>query len=294
MVPTIVLRTPALLSYLSMVGTFATVAVVLSVVASALAEGDMSIEVAENFDLDDAPYHVLFNNSGLAMAFGLVAYCFSGHAIVPSIYTSMRQPQKYEAMVTYTYLIVVCACVAVGVSGYFMFGSTVLDQVTLSLERSSKAGGAMKVLTGLMVMTGTSSKHCRFRSRICLIVAGTDGASFCLAFSKVTLTIFPLAIGMEELVAPYLTSDRMVTLASAAIKLIVTGLALFVAIYVPSFSFLCSLVGMICTMSVSVILPAAAHYKLFGSKLPWWDKVLDVVFVGIGLFLAIAGTIATL
>jgi solute carrier family 32 (vesicular inhibitory amino acid transporter) len=163
MVPTIVLRTPALLSYLSMVGTFATIAVVASVVASALVEGDISVKVAAELHPTNAtagesttaaPLHVMFNDSGLAMAFGLVAYCFSGHAIVPSIYTSMREPQRFEAMVTYTFVIVVSMCVAVGVSGYYMFGESVLDQVTLSLERNSKAVGAMKVLTWLMVMTG--------------------------------------------------------------------------------------------------------------------------------------------
>jgi solute carrier family 32 (vesicular inhibitory amino acid transporter) len=99
---------------------------------------------------------------------------------------------------------------------------------------------------------------------------------------------------MEELVAPYLTSERMVHTLSASIKFVITALALFVAVCVPSFSFLCSLVGMVCTMSVSVILPAAAHYKLFEAKLTWWEKLLDGVFVAIGLFLAIAGTIATL
>lgn len=99
---------------------------------------------------------------------------------------------------------------------------------------------------------------------------------------------------MEELVAPYLTSERKVHMLSASIKFVITALALFVAICVPSFSFLCSLVGMVCTMSVSVILPAAAHYKLFEGKLTWWEKLLDGVFVAIGLFLAIAGTIATL
>lgn len=163
MVPTIILRTPALLSYLSMVGTFATIAVVASVVASALLEGDISAQVAADLHPNSTavetaeaahPLHVLFNDSGLAMAFGLVAYCFSGHAIVPSIYTSMREPQRFEAMVTYTFLIVLTMCVAVGVSGYYMFGECVLDQVTLSLEKNSKAVGAMKVLTWLMVMTG--------------------------------------------------------------------------------------------------------------------------------------------
>jgi vesicular inhibitory amino acid transporter len=99
---------------------------------------------------------------------------------------------------------------------------------------------------------------------------------------------------MEELVAPYLTSEGMVHTSSALIKFVITALALFVAIYVPSFSFLCSLVGMICTMSVSVVLPAAAHYKLFETKLALWEKLLDCVFVAIGFFLAVAGTIATL
>jgi amino acid permease len=110
----------------------------------------------------------------------------------------------------------------------------------------------------------------------------------------VTLTIFPLAMGLEELIEPYLTSDRMVHVVSAAIKLVITALALMVAICVPSFSFLCSLVGMVCTMSVSVILPAAAHYRLFASRLTWPEKLLDGLFVVIGLSLAVAGTIATI
>lgn len=265
--PTIVLRTPALLSYLSMVGTFATISVVASVVASSLAEGDMSEQVAKQFDLEAKPYHKLWDPSGLALAFGLVAYCFSGHAIVPSIYTSMKKPQEYERMVTFTYLIVMGACLAVGISGYYMFGSTVLDQVTLSLERSSSAPTAMKCLTWLMILT---------------------------AFSKVTLTIFPLAIGMEELVAPFLTSDWAVQAASSTIKLIITALAIYVAICVPSFSFLCSLVGMICTMTVSVIFPAAAHLKMFYPKLNWIEKLSDIVIVVLGFIMAVIGTIATL
>jgi amino acid permease len=153
--PTMLLKTTALLSYLSVIGMFATIAVVAAVVASAVSEGDLSpTELDESGEV--IPSHVLFNDAGLAMAFGLVAYCFSGHAIVPAIYTSMREPQRFESMVTCTFLIVVSLCAAVGASGYYMFGSGVLDQVTISLdERSTKAVGVMKVLTWLMVMTGT-------------------------------------------------------------------------------------------------------------------------------------------
>jgi len=98
---------------------------------------------------------------------------------------------------------------------------------------------------------------------------------------------------MEEIFAPYLTSQRMVQIASVTIKLVLTAMALFVAICVPSFSFLCALVGMICTMSVSVVFPAAAHLKLFWPKLNWVDKLLDFIFVVVGTVMAVVGTICT-
>lgn len=268
LIPTIVLQTPALLSYLSMVGTFATTAVVLSVVASALLEGDVAEEVAKIERITDAePYHIGWRSEGLTLAFGLVAYCFSGHAIIPSIYSSMERPQEFEKMVTFTFLLVILCCLSVALSGYYIFGSTVQDQVTLSLQRSSEAVLAMKALTWLMIMT---------------------------AFSKVTLTMFPLALGLEETIAPYLTSERMVDAASSTVKLVLTMLALCVAVFCPSFSFLCSLVGLICTMSVSVVFPAAAHLKMFGPKLSMCEKLVDWVFIFLGVVMGIAGTAAAL
>lgn len=105
--------------------------------------------------------------------------------------------------------------------------------------------------------------------------------------------MFPLAIGMEEIAAPILTSERMVQITSIMVKLILTALALFIAIFVPSFSFLCALVGMICTMTVSVVFPAAAHLKMFWTRLNWVDKLLDFIFIIVGSVMAVVGTIFT-
>jgi len=221
-------------------------------------------EVANRLDNPPTPpYHSLFHTNGLATAFGLVAYCFSGHAIIPSIYSSMQKPQEFEKVVDFSFLVVMGCCLAVGLSGYSMFGNLVFDQVTISLEQNSSAALAMTILAYLMVLT---------------------------AFSKLTLTMFPLAIGMEELVAPFLTSDQAMELASGLIKFILLALALAVAIYVPSFSFLCSLVGMICTMTVSVIFPAAAYLKLFGHKLGFLEKLMYWSFVVAGFVMAVVGT----
>ena len=155
LIPALLLRTPALLSYLSAFGTLSTVAVVVSVVAVACSEGDITERVTNRFHLDtDQPYHIYWNTAGLPLAFGLVAYCFSGHAIIPSIHTSMQRPQDFEKMVTVSYIIVMITCAAVAYGGYYMFGSTTLELITLSLKRSSKRERAMRALTWLMIFTG--------------------------------------------------------------------------------------------------------------------------------------------
>jgi len=267
-IPTALLRTPRLLSYLSAVGTVATFCVVIAVLSSAIAKGDISEEVAERKGLTETSYHALWRTTGLPTAFGLIAYTFSGHAIVPSIYASMERPKYFEKMITHTFLFVTLCCLIVAMSGYYMFGSTVDDQITLSLERAagSSDSTSMKMLTWLMILT---------------------------AFSKFTLTAFPLALGIEEIFAPFLSSGASMDTLSSMLKLALIGLALLVATYVPNFSFLCSLVGLICTMVVSIIFPAAAHVKMFGSRLPLWEKLIDYFLIVSGSFLAIIGTICT-
>eukprot|EP01083_Nonionella_stella_P022491 62215_1 len=171
-------------------------------------------------------------------------------------------------MIGVTFVLVLTSCLAVAVGGYYMFGSTVDDQITLSLEKNGgSANMLLTVLTWMMVLT---------------------------AFSKFTLTAFPLALGMEEIVAPFLHSERAMEVISSMIKILLIFLALVVAIFVPSFGFICSLVGLICTMTVSVIFPAAAHLKLFGPTLAWWDKGIDYSFIISGTIMAIAGTATTI
>mmetsp|Transcript_326 Transcript_326/g.696 ORF Transcript_326/g.696 Transcript_326/m.696 type:complete len:611 (-) Transcript_326:173-2005(-) len=265
--PVIIFRTAGLLSYLSLIGTVATIFVVLSVVFSFFAEGDITEDLesmsGSDSEQDTGSHHQTWNTGGLATAFGLVAYCFSGHAIVPSIYNSMEKPYDFERVVDFTFMIVVVACLAIGLSGYTMFGDFVLDQITLSLNQHSSAPLAMDILTWLMILT---------------------------AFSKLTLTMFPLAMGFEEIVAPYISSDSSMLVVGAIIKMILLFGALAMALFVPSFSALCSMVGMVCTMIVSVIFPAGAYLKLFWPKLSMTERVVYWALVVIGLAMAIIGT----
>lgn len=250
---------------MSAVGTFSTIAVVLAVFVSALVYGDQTS--GDTTDLTNSGSHTLWRTAGIPMATGLVAFCWAGHAIIPSFYNSMEKPHEFEQMLSYSYAIVLVCYTTVGVSGYYMFGSAVEDQITISLEKAPGASSATAGLTWLMVVT---------------------------AFSKSSLFIFPLSLGVEEIIAPYLPNDLAMSVAASVVKVAMIFLALVVALFVPSFSYICALVGLICTMLVSVIFPAASHLVLFGDKLGWGEKWLDVAIVSIGTVAAIAGTIATL
>ena len=264
-VPTALLRTPRLLSYLSAVGTFASTSIVLSVFGAAVFSGDVSMEIAHRENLDVSSTHTLWKTNGLVIAFGLIAFTFAGHAIIPSIYSSMSNPKEYESMITFSFVVVTTCCLVVAVSGYYMFGSLVDDQVTLSLEKHTGSENILiSMITWLMILT---------------------------AFSKFALSAFPLALGIEECFTAYISSEHVMEFVSSAIKLILIAASLAVAIFIPSFSYLCSLVGLICTMVVSVVFPAAAHLKLFGAKLPLWERVIDWIFIIAGTLITVMGTI---
>ena len=178
MVATVFFKTPRLISHLSFVGTVTTVCVVLTVFATAIWEGDLTPDREHqrvtNANVSYSPYHEIWITSGLPIGFGLVAFCFSAHAVIPTIYISMEQPQQFEKMITVSFALVVTCCIAVAASGYYMFGSEVSDQITISLHDKIDAPGAMKALTWLMIST---------------------------VFSKLSLYIFPLALGVEEIIA---------------------------------------------------------------------------------------------
>ena len=155
------------------------------------------------------------------------------------------------------------------VSGYYMFGNDVEDQITVSLGQQSAANGSifMTGLTWLMIMT---------------------------AISKFTLTMFPLALGFEEMLTGILPSDLAMEMVDSLVKIALIFSSLAVAVFFPSFSFLCSLVGLICAMIVSVIFPTVAHLKLFGSQLSFMEKVIDWVLIVGGSIVAVIGTVATM
>ena len=74
--------------------------------------------------LDDFnSFHENVRVHGLLVAFGLSAFCFAGHACLPSIYWSMRDTSQYGKACVGGFAISCAFFLAVGGVGYFLFGS---------------------------------------------------------------------------------------------------------------------------------------------------------------------------
>ena len=111
--------------------------------------------------------------------------------------------------------------------------------------------------------------------------------------SKFTLYLFPLALCVEEIIAPYVPTNQVMELSFTTIRFALITSSLLVGIRLPSFASFCSVIGLICTVTISVIFLAASHLKWFGPQLKDWEKCVDYLFILGGSTVAIFGTIAT-
>ncbi|GMH96663.1 hypothetical protein TrST_g5271 [Triparma strigata] len=236
---------PSSLSRLSAIGTTASLLIVFSVVLYPIL-----------YDVDPPPITAKTTVSGFSTSLGLAAYCFSGHAILPSIYSSLENKRAFPAVVASSYIVVLIAMAAVGGAGLLSFGSEVKDQVTLSMGAGRPDSYWIKALGGVMVVT---------------------------TFSKFFLTLYPLVLGVSEVLTGLGRggSERSIALSMLA------GSYVF-ATAVPGFGALCSLVGLVCTMAISLIAPALLHLKLVETG--WMGKIVDVIIILGGAVAMIFGT----
>jgi vesicular inhibitory amino acid transporter len=83
--PTTWLRSLGVLAYVSATGVFASVVIVLSVLWTAAVDG-------VGFDGQGT---TALRPSGLPTALGLYTFCYCGHAVFPTLYTSMKEKSQF-------------------------------------------------------------------------------------------------------------------------------------------------------------------------------------------------------
>ncbi|WOL05825.1 vacuolar amino acid transporter 1-like [Canna indica] len=123
--PTTWLRNLSILSYISVGGVLASVLVVLSLFWVGAVDHVGFQNKGTAFDL-----------SGIPIAIGIYGYCYSGHAIFPNIYSSLRKPSEYPSVLFTSFGICTAMFAGVAVMGYTMFGESTMSQFTLNMPHN--------------------------------------------------------------------------------------------------------------------------------------------------------------
>ncbi|CAN1335815.1 Amino acid transporter AVT1C [Linum perenne] len=197
-----------------------------------------------------------FLNLGtLPVAIGLYGYCYQGHAVFPNIYSSMAKPNQYPSVLVVCFVTCTAMYVGVGIMGYTMFGEATQSQFTLNMPA--------QLLTSKIAVWTT--------------------VQYLITYA---LTMTPVAMSLEELIPANKRSYFLII----SIRTLLVISTLVVAISVPFFGPVLSLIGSLLTMFVTLILPCASYLSILRNKVNRYQIWLCLLIITVGLISSAFGT----
>ncbi|XP_057979156.1 amino acid transporter AVT1C-like isoform X1 [Malania oleifera] len=248
--PTVWLRDLSVLSYISAGGVVASILVVLCLCWVGLVD-----------EVGFQSKGTTLNLTTLPVAIGLYGYCYSGHAVLPNIYTSMEKRSQYPAVLLTAFGICTMLYAGVAVVGYMMFGKLTESQFTLNMPHNLVAS---KIAVWTTVVN---------------------------PFTKYALTMTPVAMSLEELIP----SDHLKShIYSILIRTALVISTLIVGLSVPFFGLVMALIGSFLTMLVSLILPCACYLSILKGRVTHLQGSLCVLVIVVGSLSSAIGTYSAL
>lgn len=211
--------------------------------------------------------HVGFENKGatlnlpgIPIAIGLYGYCYSGHGVFPNIYSSLKNRNQFPSILFTCIAFSTILFAAAAVMGYKMFGESTESQFTLNLPEN--------LLVSKIAVWATVANP----------------------ITKYALTITPLAMSLEELLPRSQQKySNIIMLRSALV-----ASTLLIALSVPFFALVMSLIGSLLAMLVTYILPCACFLAILKTKVTWYQITACSFIIIVGVSCACVGTYSSL
>ncbi|KAL4575224.1 hypothetical protein LXL04_022066 [Taraxacum kok-saghyz] len=251
--PTVWLRDMSVLSYISAGGVFVTIILVVSL---------FWIGLVDNIGFQMETTKML-NLSTLPVSIGMYGYCYAGHAVLPNIYMSMEKRSQYPLVLFASFAICTIIYAGVAIMGYMMFGESIESQFTLNLPP--------KLLASKIALWAT-------------VISPLTKYPFSITYA---LTISPVAKSLEELIPLKHSKSHVYSILIRTALVIST---LIVALTVPFFGLVMSLIGSLLSMLVSLIFPCACFLRILRGNVTRFQVSLCVLIIATGFISLSFGT----
>lgn len=259
------------LSFTSIIGILACFGMVLAIIIDGLIKPQQPGSLRE-----PAVTHLFPANwMTLPIAFGILMSPWGGHSVFPNIYRDMRHPYKYRRGVNIAYVFTFLLDLSMAVAGFLMFGDGVKDEITRNI-----------------LITPGYPEAINYFLVVCVAI---------IPLTKIPLNARPIISTLElflGLDTRALATNASLTglssltrgLLKTAVRLLCTVIFVILAILIPQFDTIMSLLGAVACFTICIILPCAFHLKLFGAELSRANKALDWTLIVVSTVLALVST----
>ncbi|KAI3970930.1 hypothetical protein MKX01_024577 [Papaver californicum] len=204
----------------------------------------------------------LLNFNGIPTGLSLYAFCYCAHPVFPTLYNSMRDKRQFSKVLLVCFVLVTLGLAFMAVLGYLMYGENVKSQVTLNLP-PREIGSKIAIYTTLISPV-----------------------------TKYALTVTPIVSAVENSLMFYHNESKVVSVVVRTLFLISS---VIIALTVPFFEYLMSLVGAFLSATASIILPSLCYLKIMGAYQRFGCELVIIFgIVLMGIFVVIIGTYTAL
>ncbi|XP_015932026.1 amino acid transporter AVT1I isoform X1 [Arachis duranensis] len=219
-----------------------------------------------NGTIDGTKLHskgVLFNWKGVPAAVSLYAFCYSSHPVFPNLYTSMKNKHQFSNVLLVCFTLCTLVYAATAVLGYLMFGSEVESEITLNLPKE-KISSKVAIYTTLVN-----------------------------PITKYALMLRPIVDAVKSVLPNHYNKRHKLTHVVVSSILLISTVV--VALTVPFFGYLMSLVGALLSVSASFLVPSVCYLKISGTyKKLGCEMIINYSIFFVGTAIAAFGTYTSL
>ncbi|CAN7068070.1 hypothetical protein IGI04_041409 [Brassica rapa subsp. trilocularis] len=200
----------------------------------------------------------IFRINGVTTSVSLYAFCYCAHPVFPTLYTSMKNKRQFSNVMVICFTICTFIYASVAILGYLMYGSNVESQITLNLP------------TGKLIS----------KVAICTTLVNP--------IAKFALMVTPIMDAMRSRFSWFLPNKKA---AGLILSTVLVASNVIVALLLPFFGDLMSLVGAFLSATASVILPCLCYLKISGKyRRLGFETLVLIGIIQIGIVVVITGT----